>query len=156
MGRRHLPALIRCAAQGALDRLTAEYGPNRDDWAWGKVHTFTFQGPLRQSGLVGALNGNRTVNMPGSGETLLRALYPYEDPFGSKWFASLRMTADLNDPEKVRAVLPGGVVGRSFNAHLNDQTDAWLNPESESYWWFSDKAIEANAQSTLTLLPSGD
>ena len=63
------------------------------------------------------------------------------------------MTADLNDPDKVRAVLPGGVVGRSFNAHLNDQTDAWMDKDSETYWWFSDEAIEANAKTTLTLSP---
>ncbi|MEM6584684.1 MAG: penicillin acylase family protein, partial [Pseudomonadota bacterium] len=148
-----LPTLIRRAGAAALERLTDNYGADRANWAWGKVHTITFQGPLRQSGMVGEFNGNRTVGMPGSGETLLRALYPYDDPFASKWFASLRMTADLNDPDKVRAVLPGGVVGRSFNAHLNDQTDAWMDEDSETYWWFSDEAIEANAKATLTLSP---
>lgn len=150
-----LSALIRRAGAAALERLTEAYGEDRANWAWGKVHTISFTGPLRQTGFLGDLNGNRTVAMAGSGETLLRALYPYEDPFDSKWFASLRMTADLNDPEKVRAVMPGGAVGRSFNAHLNDQTDAWLDPQNETYWWFSDKAIEANAKATLTLKPKG-
>ncbi|MEM7703129.1 MAG: penicillin acylase family protein [Pseudomonadota bacterium] len=149
-----LSVLIRRAGTAALERLEETYGADRSDWTWGKVHTISFQGPLRQSGLAGDLTGNRKVGMSGSGETLLRALYPYDDPYGSKWFASLRMTADLNDPEKVRAILPGGVVGRSFNPHLNDQTDAWLNAETESHWWFSDKAIEANAQATLTLRPT--
>lgn len=148
-----LAALIRKAGAAALERLKADYGPDRSNWAWGKVHTITFQGPLRQNGFIGDLNGNRTVPMPGSGETLLRALYPYDDPYGSKWFASLRMTADLNDSEKVRAVLPGGVVGRSFNPHLNDQTDAWLDADNETYWWFSDEAIKANTETTLTLNP---
>lgn len=151
-----LPAMIRRAGAAALERLTDSYGKDRANWAWGKVHTITFQGPLRQSGFLGDLNGNSTVAMAGSGETLLRALYPYDDPFGSKWFASLRMTADLNDNEKVRAVLPGGVVGRSFNAHLNDQTDAWFRQDAETYWWFSDAAIEANAKATLTLNPKGE
>jgi penicillin amidase len=148
-----LGALIRRAGKAAIERLTEDYGADRADWQWGKVHTITFQGPLRQSGIVGDWNGNRVVGMPGSGETLLRALYPYGDPFASQWFASLRMTADLADDDKVRAVLPGGVVGRSFTAHLDDQTDAWLNPETETYWWFSDEAIAANARSTLTLSP---
>jgi len=149
-----LPALIRRAGSAALERLNRDYGSDRSNWAWGKVHAITFQGPLRQSGLAGDLTGNRVVAMPGSGETLLRALYPYEDPFASKWFASLRMTADLNDTEKVRAVLPGGVVGRSFNPHLNDQTDPWMDPKAETYWWFSDEAIEANTMDTLTLNPA--
>jgi len=149
-----LPALIRRAGSAALERLNQDYGSDRSNWAWGKVHTITFQGPLRQSGLPGDLTGNRTISLPGSGETLLRALYPYDDPFAAKWFASLRMTADLSDTEKVRAVLPGGVVGRSFNPHLNDQTDPWMNAQAETYWWFSDEAIEANTINTLTLNPA--
>ena len=91
--------------------------------------------------------------MAGSGETVLRALYPIDQPFDSKWFASLRMTADLNDAEKVRAVLPGGVVGRTFNPHLSDQTSLWLDPEVQHYWWFSDAAIEAHTSTTLMLKP---
>lgn len=148
-----LALMIRRAGAAALERLAADYGEDRDNWAWGKVHTVAFKGPLQLDGVAGDLTGNRTVAMPGSGETLLRALYPYDDPFGAKWFASLRMTADLNDPDKVRAVLPGGVVGRSFNRYLANQTDAWMDPDAASYWWFSDAAIEANTQETLILTP---
>jgi len=150
-----LPQLIRRATSAAIDRLERDYGADRDGWRWGAVHTISFQSPLRQDGLAGTLSGNRTVEMAGSGETLLRALYPYDDPFASKWFASLRMTADLADPDKVRAVLPGGVVGRTFHPHLANQTDSWMNEDASEYWWFSQEAIEANAQSTLMLVPRG-
>lgn len=148
-----LSAMIRRAAKAALERLSRDHGTDREKWLWGKVHQIKFQGPLRQTGLLGRLTGNREIPMSGSGETLLRALYPYDQPFGSKWFASLRMTADLNDPEKVRAVLPGGVVGRTFHPNLGDQTPHWQNIDSEIYWWFSDDAIDEHGQSTLTLKP---
>lgn len=151
-----LAALIQRAARAGLDRLNAAYGSGREAWRWGKVHQIAFQGPLRQSEWAGWLNGNHSVEMAGSGETLMRALYPYDEPFGSKWFASLRMTADLNDPDKVRAVLPGGVVGRSFTPHLDDQTDLWADKEAEVYWWFSDDAIAENAVDTLTLAAAGE
>ncbi|MEO1730864.1 MAG: penicillin acylase family protein [Pseudomonadota bacterium] len=151
-----LHIMIQRAATVALEMLEERYGKDRKDWVWGKVHTIKFQGPLRQAGLFGDLTGNRTVAMSGSGETLLRALYPYDDPFSSRWFASLRMTADLNDPNKVRAILPGGVVGRSFNAHLGNQTDVWMDKDAQAYWWFSDAAIEADTQSTLTLTTAPD
>ena len=68
-----LTALIQRAGAAGLERLTQEYGADKAEWAWGKVHTVSFQGPLRQSGLAGDLTGNRVVAMPGSGETLLRA-----------------------------------------------------------------------------------
>ena len=151
-----LPTLIRRAGVAALERLTKVYGADRASWRWGEVHRIHFTAPLRQSGWIGRLTGNRSVAMSGSGETLLRALYTPDDPFNTKWFASLRMTADLNDPDKVRAVLPGGVVGRTFNAHLNDQTQLWQREDSISHWWFSDEAIAAHAQHTLRLLPEVD
>ncbi|MEO1488698.1 MAG: penicillin acylase family protein [Pseudomonadota bacterium] len=149
-----LNALIRRAGAAALERLTQDYGPARDGWTWGKVHTIEFSGPTRQGGFVGGFTGNRELAMSGSGETLLRALYPFDEPFASKWFASLRMTADLNDSEKVRAVLPGGVVGRTFHPHLGDQLDQWARADAEVYWWFSDAAIEANTKATLVLTPA--
>jgi len=148
--------MIQRAATVALEMLEKRYGKYRSQWLWGKVHTIQFQGPLRQSGLIGTLTGNRKVAIAGSGETLLRSLYPYDDPYGSRWFASLRMTADMNDNDKVRAVLPGGAVGRSFNAHLGNQIDSWMDKDAETYWWFSDTAIEADAQSTLTLNPNSE
>jgi len=143
--------LIRRASAVALDRLEAVYGASRDAWRWGEVHQIKFQGPLRQSGWIGDLTGNRAVPMAGSGETLMRALYPFDEPFDSKWFASLRMTADLNDPDKVRAVIPGGAVGRSFNRNLDDQLTPWASNDASVYWWFSDAAIEENTRHTLTL-----
>ncbi|MEM1262012.1 MAG: penicillin acylase family protein [Pseudomonadota bacterium] len=149
-----LPALIRRAGLAALERLTETYGTDRSAWRWGDVHRIEFSGPLRREGLVGQLTGNRSVRMAGSGETLLRTLYPYDEPFHSKWFASLRMTADLADTEKVRAVLPGGAVGRTLHPHLDDQIDPWSRTDAAVYWWFSDEAIETNARQTLTLVPN--
>ncbi len=152
-----LDAIIRRAGKTALERLAAAYGRDRSKWRWGEVHQLRFRGPLRRDGLVGRLTGNRNVQMSGSGETLLRALYPYDEPFDSKWTASLRMTADLNDPDKVRAVLPGGAVGRTFHPHLADQTALWSDEDAAAtYWWFSDEAIEANAASVLVLTAPDD
>ncbi|MEQ8434182.1 MAG: penicillin acylase family protein [Oceanicaulis sp.] len=150
-----LPELIRRAGSAALDRLTESYGASRAGWRWGEVHRMRFQGPLRRDGLAGRLTGNRDVAMSGSGETLLRALYPFNEPFDPQWSASLRMTADLNDPDKVRAVLPGGVVGRTFHPNLADQTADWNAEARETYWWFSDEAIAAAARSELVLAPPG-
>lgn len=148
-----LPALIRRAGAAARDALTERYGADQSRWTWGAVHPIAFRGPMRLTGLAGQLAGNRSVPMPGSAETLLRAMYPYNRPYEVYWSASLRMTADLNDPNKVRAVLPGGVVGRTLNPLLNDQVDAWRDGDEQNYWWFSDQAIAEHTRSTLTLSP---
>ncbi len=148
-----LPTLIRRAGQETRAALTARYGAQPEDWMWGAVHRVRFRGPLRLDGPAGRLTGNRDIAMPGSGETLQRALFPFHRPFDPYWAASLRMTADLNDPDKIRAVMPGGVVGRTFHAQLSDQIDDWLDPNAQTYWWFSDAAIETNTRTVLTLRP---
>ena len=146
-----LNQMVRRAALDAVDRLTAEYGSNRSNWRWGNVNQMRFVGPLRRTGMAGWLTGNRNIPMSGSGETLKRALYPYHSPFDTQWTASLRMTADLNDPDKIRAVLPGGVVGRTFHPNLADQVESWADSSAFEFWWFSDSAITENAESTLVL-----
>ncbi|MEL6825284.1 MAG: penicillin acylase family protein [Pseudomonadota bacterium] len=146
-----LQDLIRLAGLAAIDRLSSTYGTDRSKWKWGRVNQMRFVGPLRRDGLAGSLTGNRNIPMSGSGETLKRALYPFHTPFDTQWTASLRMTADLNDPDKVRAVLPGGVVGRTFHPNLNDQVDAWADETAETFWWFSDAAIEEHARASLVL-----
>ena len=62
------------------------------------------------------------------------------------------MVADLNDDEKVLAVLPGGVSGRFFHPHAKDQIKAFINGE-KVYWWFSDKAIKEHKKIILLLQP---
>ena len=88
------------------------------------------------------------------GQALMRSLYSCDQPLSSKWFASLRMTADLGDSEKLRAVLPGGVVGRTFHSGLADQNAHWACADTEIYWWFTDEAIKRNSQFVLNLVPS--
>ena len=90
--------------------------------------------------------------MGGSTETLYRGWYDFDDPFGATHTASLRMVVGLADQEKIRAVLPGGVVGRTFHPHQKDQIHAFMSGEL-LHWWFSDEAIEEHATHRMTLLP---
>ena len=62
------------------------------------------------------------------------------------------MVADLGDNDKVLAVLPGGVTGRTFSPYLNDQIQPFMHGD-KVYWWFSDKAIDDHAKTILVLQP---
>ena len=90
--------------------------------------------------------------MGGSGETLYRALYDFNNSDEIKYSAALRMVADLADGEKVVAVMHGGVTGRTFHPNFKDQIDTYHNG-SKVYWWFSDKKIQEHKKSELTLIP---
>lgn len=143
--------LFRLAGQDAIAELTEAYGADADSWHWADVRSMRRTGPLRLGGLLGRLTGNRTYPQSGSGETLNRALFGFsESGFDPRWSVSLRMVADLGDPDKVLAVLPGGVVGRTRHPLLDNQIEAFREGSPE-YLWFSDAMIGQNAESKLTL-----
>ena len=128
-------------------------GNTPQQWEWGKIHTIEHVSPVRREGFGKGLLGSGRIPVSGSCETLLRNCYDFNKPFDVTVSDSLRMVADLGDPEKVLAVLPGGVSGRVFHPHTRDQIKPFISGENV-YWWFSDEMIRSHARSTLVLNPS--
>ncbi len=144
--------LLHRAALTARDELAARFGPDMESWNWGRVHTVTFSSPTIPGKWAAALLGGGTRPKNGSGETINRASYIYPEPFDTVYIASMRFVADLSDPDRVMAVVSGGVSGRQFDPHLKDQLDAWQSGEPR-YWWFSDTAIRTHTRHELHLEP---
>jgi len=145
--------LLYQAALNAKAELGSVLGENPRNWRWGKVHRLEFVSPIRRKGFGKRLLGGGSYPAPGSGETLCRGRYNFNDPYKVTASAAVRMVADLGDDEKVLAVLSGGVCGRLFHPHTKDQIKAFMNGEIVN-WWFSDQAIKNHSKDTLKLLPS--
>ena len=145
--------LFHLAAQKTAEKLAAALGSDPAQWLWGKVHVHEFVSPIRRSGPGSEWLGGGSHPAPGSGETLYRGLYQFSQPYKVTVPASIRMVADLSDPDKILAVMPGGITGRQFDPHTTDQVESYMNG-TKVYWWFSDKAIKAHTQHTLTLNPN--
>ena len=144
--------MIRAAAPRARASIEALQGKDPAAWAWGKAHTLSFVSPLRRSGAGQELAGGFTVQRPGSGETLNRGVYDFQKPFAVNFFPSMRVVVDFADPDKINAVVAGGVSERHFQPHQNDQARILVAGERRS-WWFNPKQVEAHAKSRATLLP---
>ena len=150
--RETLADVIRAAAPRARAGIEAVQGKDPAAWSWGKVHTLRFVSPLRRNGAGQELVGGFTVPRSGSGETLNRGVYDFQKPFDVNFFDSMRMVADFGDPDKIEAVVAGGVSERHFQPHQNDQARILVSGERRS-WWFNPAKAEAAAKSTLTLKP---
>jgi penicillin amidase len=144
--------LFLLAARDALAELTPTQGADPGNWKWGDIHTITFSHPILSGDTLAQWFGGGTHPMSGSGETLNRAAYKYDDPYAVTFFASMRMVADLSDPDKVEAHIPGGTTDRLFHDQFKDQLPDWITG-TPNYWWFSDKAITSHATSELVLTP---
>ncbi|WP_022667828.1 penicillin acylase family protein [Desulfospira joergensenii] len=147
-----LEDLMISAALRARTDLVSLMGSDPEVWEWGRIHTLELVNPIRRKGLGRTLLGTGPMPMAGSGETLYRAAFPADKPFSVSYCAALRMVADLGDGEKVAAVLPGGISGRTFHAHQRDQVGPFMKGE-KLYWWFSDRAVDAHARAKLVLAP---
>ena len=147
-----LEDLFHLAALNAKAFLVPKFGSDPLKWQWGKIHTLELVNPIRRKGPGKTWLGSGPMPMGGSGETIYRGWYDYDKPFEVTHCAALRMVVDFSDREKVAAVLPGGVSGRTFNPHQKDQIDAYMSGE-KMFWWFSDKAIDEHAKSKLVLKP---
>jgi penicillin amidase len=144
--------LFHQAALKAIGYLKSNLGDDPDKWLWGKLHRQEFLSPIRRSGAGRELLGGGSHPVGGSADTLYRGIYEFNAPYKITISASLRMVADLADPDKILAVLPGGVTGRQFDPHTTDQIESFISG-AKVYWWFSDKAIKEHTQHTLTLNP---
>jgi penicillin G amidase len=144
--------LWRQAALNATERLQAKWGDDMSKWRWGDIHRYEFISPIARKGAAKRWLGGGSHPAQGSGDTLSRAKPASEDLTEVSLMASLRMVADLGDPDKVLAVLPGGVTGRQFHPHTTDQIEPFIDGDLV-YWWFSDKAIRDNARHELILNP---
>lgn len=144
--------LFRRVGSETAQELSALLGKDPASWLWGNAHTLQFVHPLRRNGVGMSLLGAGPYPMGGSRETLYCAWYDFNNPFSVVLSASLRMVADLGDEEKVMAVIPGGVSGRTLDAHMKDQIPPYMDG-TPVYWWFSDQAIRTHGKHVLPLVP---
>jgi penicillin amidase len=150
--RETLADVIRSAAPRARARIETEQGKDPAAWKWGKAHTLRFVSPLRRNGMGQELLGGFTLERSGSGETLNRGVYDFQKPFAVNFFASMKMVADFGDPDKIEAILAGGVSERHLEDHQNDQAKIWATGERRA-WWFNPAQAESHAKSRMTLAP---
>lgn len=140
------------AGLSALAELVPLYGSDASQWRWGEAHTITFSHPLIPGKLAADWLGGGTHPLDGSGETINRGAYKYNQPYDTTFFSSMRVVMDLADPEKIQAHIPGGISERVFDPNMTNMLPSWLQGKPD-YWWFSDEAIEAHRVSEMILTP---
>jgi penicillin amidase len=150
--REFLADVIRAAAPRARAALEALQGPDVSQWQWGKAHRLAFVSPLRRKGAGQELVGGFSFEKSGSGETLNRGVYDFMSPYDAKFFASMQLVVDFGDPDKIEAILAGGVSERHFQPHQTDQARLWAAGERRA-WWFNPAQVERHAVSRATLRP---
>jgi penicillin amidase len=145
--------LVRRSFGEAVHSLSANYGSDPSGWEWGRLHTVTFTHiPFGLSGIAPLerfFNG-QTIPVPGCSMSINLAgswsAWPAVD-FG----VSMRSIMDLGDWDRSVAVVAPGESGLPFAPHREDQALLWKDVRYHPML-FSRKAVEQNAEDTLTLV----
>jgi penicillin amidase len=146
--------LLRALQQGYA-WLEERHGKDMDKWAWGKLHTATFENSsLGQSGIgliesmfnrgpVPASGGNSIVNATG---------WPLDDPAVVSGVPSERMILDLADWQRSQTMHTTGQSGHPYHEHYGDMILLWRDIQYHTMHW-ERPALEAEAEGTLRLEP---
>ena len=67
----------------------------------------------------------------------------------------MRMVVSLADFDDSRWINLTGASGHAFHPHFTDQTDLYVDGRTLPWVW-TDRAVDAEGQDTLTLIPASD
>ncbi len=114
---------------------------------WGATHQITFSHPL---GIGEAGRGRYNVGpfpLPGAPDTV------FATSLDGRVGPSFRAVFDLSDWDRAVVTNAPGQSGSAGSPHFSDLAKMWSNGEYFPLY-FSETAVKANAESTLTLVPS--
>ncbi|HEX2089901.1 MAG TPA: penicillin acylase family protein [Actinomycetota bacterium] len=140
------------ALDRALDELTAALGDDMTEWQWGVLHTVQFAGRFSILPDLGELFVAGEGPLGGDEQTIAQGQYEPGTPYRALVVPAWRQIIDLSDLDASVGVQPPGQSGNPASPHFNDQFDLWMNGRHHALP-FSRSAVDAQAESTLNLLP---
>ena len=136
------------------EHLSGLYGSSLLEWAWGKAHTLTHNHPLGSQKPLHLLFNVGPFSVPGGRETpnnLSGSIGP--GPWAASYGPSTRRIIDFARPGSSVGINPVGQSGVLFDAHYDDQAQAFAEgiyvPQHSS-----PDDVKAHTKSTLSLRPA--
>jgi len=134
MEDRHDPQTLERGLRAAIDDLERAFGPNIEDWKWGRIHTIQFRHPVDQErfhrGPVARPGDGNTVNSTSGGN------------FRQTNGASFRMILDFSDWDNSVMTNVPGESGDPDSPHYSNLLEDWAAGRYHPMP-FTRKAVEA-------------
>ena len=140
--------LLVTALARAVEELRTTGGVN--DQAWGRLHAVTFAHPLGVTAMARQQFNVGPFGLPGYAGTVMST---YGSGFAVNGGASFREILDLADWDRSLATNAPGQSGSPGSSHFADLARAWADGGGYFPLAFSGRAVAANAETVLTLVP---
>lgn len=159
--------IVRRSFAETCDLLGRRFGDVPHEWAWGRLHTVTFEHPLGAVKPLNLIFNRGPIPARGSGFTVNAAGFDYsafaEDPlpaeigevFAVQSGVSQRLIVDLSDFSNSLSIHTTGQVGIPFHKHYGDMIPSWQGVKYHPLLWKKDE-IEENKEGLLILEPKSE
>lgn len=147
--------ILQRSTQETTDFWARRFGDlvgNKDEqWAWGKVHTATFEHTLGSVSPLHLLFNRGPIAVGGSDDTVYACGYSYGD-FAVGTLSSYRQIIDVGEWQDSRSQHTTGQSGQPLHKHYADMIEPWRKVEHHPML-FEREDILANKEGTLVLQP---
>jgi penicillin G amidase len=170
-------ATVKAALTAAAGELIDRFGADTADWSWGQMHTLEVvanpfgasgiapiewlfnRGPVELGGgkgIVNAVGWDASVTCEGeeADEPECADAPTVQPAYHVNWIPSFRSVVDFADFDSSTWIHLTGASGHTFHPHYDDQLEPWAQGQKLP-WPFTQAAVEAAAEDTLTLNPVG-
>ncbi len=147
--------IFRRALTKAVAELDKTLGKDPTKWAWGDLHTLTFQNQTLGRSGIGMIEKlfNRGPFRTSGGAAIVNATgWSLTQPYQVTWLPSMRMIVDLSDLSRSLTIHTTGQSGHAYHPHYVDMADRWRTIQYHPMRWTRDQ-VEADTESTLILKP---
>lgn len=135
----------------SIQWLRENFGPNPNDWRWGKIHRVFFLHPLGMKKPLDRLFNRGPYPIGGDTDTPCQTAMLPNAPYDNKaWGPSIRQIIDMNDLSRSMISVPPGQSGHVASRHYDDQLLPWLRGEYQPLLWTREQ-VEENTQGVLRL-----
>ena len=145
--------IFRRAFAAAVKEMRKIGGKEAAGWAWGDMHTITFQNQVMSSFPFISNAFNRGPFRTSGGGGIVNATgWSTRDSYEVNWLPSQRMIVDMSNLQASWMMHTTGQSGHAYHPHYIDMADPWRLIEYHQMHW-ERAAIEADAEGHLRLAP---
>jgi len=141
-----LELLVEESLEVAYSKLRKEFGADKREWRWGRLHVLQFKHPLSVNPLLSMILDAPYGGAGGDTDTVFQTAFNPQKPYQAEaWCPSFRHVVHLAKKVEYYSVIPTGQSGHPASINYMDQFHKWAVGELRMY---SEEKVN-----TLTLKP---
>jgi penicillin amidase len=148
-----LDDIFQLALEGAVVEIQKLQGKDPADWAWGDLHTITFENQVMSSFPFINSAFNRGPFPTAGGSAIVNATgWSTRWGYQVNWVPSMRMIVDLGNLKNSWTMHTTGQSGHPYSPHYIDMADPWRLIQYHPMLWERPE-IESDSEGHLILEP---